>query len=237
MSEFANKISRQLEKLLKEKRVSHTELAAKIEKSQGAITHWTSGASQPNLENLNKIANELKMNTVTLISYLLEIDTPKPEIHKLVDCFSNMTNELYGVGLEVKRNTNMFITGNEFDLFTLRCFEIQKQKLEIYPVDSTFHLFSEMAGGHYLTEEDKYIVINGNIYRENDNITELHLLNWSKMYHSIYDSVNDGKSIEPYRKAYEKERYRMGLIGVLSADEFYMLSYILGYFSKSISKD
>jgi hypothetical protein len=92
-----------------------------------------------------------------------------------------------------------------------------------------YHLMMQLAGGEY-TVESEYHVINGNIYPKTSNELSISLL---RNIHSIYDCINEGKDITPLKEKYGNERYSLGLLGNLSADEFYLLNYVLGYWEKS----
>lgn len=88
---------------------------------------------------------------------------------------------------------------------------------------------------------DSYYAVNGNIYRippnsdiEKEVSQESAYLQYEHIDVSVYKYVIEGNSLDPFREIYLKERRRLGIIGRLSPNEFYMLNFLLGYYEAEI---
>jgi len=218
-----------LKELLKEKKLSHEAFALEINVTRNTITDYCGGKRPPSADNLFLIAKYFDVS----IDYLLE--------HTLNISLSELSN-LFNGGL--KRKSGISVTMGlmkAVDFISIASLKFERRRTisdpnSLYPRNEGGDAVSVLMDYDYV-EEDNYEVINGNVYRQ-IRLDEYRSKKTERKYDrfdiSIYDYVNDGGSLAPYAKAYKNERATLGMIGMLKADEFYLLNYVLGYHSKVI---
>jgi len=216
-----------LRELLKEKKLSHEAFALEIKVSRNTITDYCKGKRPPSVDNLFIIAKYFDVS----IDYLLE--------HTLNIPISDIGNIFNGglkrkTGITVTMGMMKVIDGNSVASLRFERRLTISDSHSLYPRNEGGEAVSALMDYDYI-EDDNYEVINGNIYREirlgygNKNSES----NYNRFDTSIYDYANDGESLAPYIKAYNKERTTLGMIGMLKAEEFYLLNYVLGYHAKA----
>lgn len=213
---LAELFGKRLEELLKEKNLTHEQFAEEIYVSTNTIGNWCRGKTSPSIDSVKQIAKYFDVSTDYLLEHCLNVP-----ISELANLFEGSLKRKSGIRITMKA-TNAFMM-----LYCSR----PLGKSELYPKSAV----STAEDSDYV-EEDSYAVTNGNIYRttkilRGDTPVENVRYSW-KSDVSIYDYVNKGNRIKQFVNAYKAERHTLGLIGALSADEFYLLCYILGYHEK-----
>lgn len=214
--------SERLNKLRDENKLSQEKLAEEVKIDRNTISNYCLGKTVPNLDYLYVIAKYFKVSIDYLVGHTIDIP--------VTVLMSNGLKRITGLNVIMKKQQ----VSSGDTITTLRCSRHNNvTKSKLYPRTDDNNAISNLLDFDYVVE-DVYYVLNGNIYREADisdpNVDPVH--KYSRIDTSVYDYVNDGNSIEPYKEAYETERFYLGAIGALSADDFYCLNYLLGYYSK-----
>jgi len=199
-----------LQELLNERKLTYEVFAEEIYIDKNTIGNYVRGKTLPKIDIAVMIAKYFDVSTDYLLGHYLEV--PISEVGNL---FDGSLKRKCAIKVMVSRNSPI----------KLQCLRYQKiDELKLYPkVEDAERPLSFMDST--VIQEDNYSIINGNIY----NATSKH---GGEQDISIYDYVSIGKRIKRFADAYRFERHTLGLIGTLSADEFYLLNYILGYHEK-----
>jgi hypothetical protein len=138
------------------------------------------------------------------------------------------------------------VSGKSLMLMSVDIYDVIS-KPSIYPrkdPDFVFIVNSlDLLGSLRNETTDSYYTVNGNIYRipPNSDIykevsKDSKYLQYEDIDVSVYKYVIEGNSLEAFRTVYLKERRRLGIIGRLSPNEFFMLNFLLGYYEAEIKK-
>lgn len=193
-----------LKKLLKEQGLSQEEFSDKIFADKNTISNYIRGKTTPKMDTVIAIARYFEVSTDYLLGHYLEV--PISEIGELFDG-------------SLKRKCGIRVVASRNSPLKLQCFRYQSVgDLKLYPLVEDVH---RRHGSNELVvvQEENYSIINGNIYNATSNYR-------GELAISIYDYVSSGKRIKQFTDAYKVERHTLGLIGTLSADEFYLLILI-----------
>jgi putative transcriptional regulator len=206
--------TKRLKLLMEKKGIKQNELAKAVEISANTINSLCKGKYKiaPSLDNIYKIAKYFDVN----VAYLLgEID-----FQESIKAVCTFLKKYQGLSVtlpdEKPSSTNNYITN-------FSCIRDSQSKL--FPRTPAEEMNVQLKGIEHI-EKDTYCIVKGNIYRVTDTDYEH---NHIRADTSVYDYVNEGNSLEPYIKAYKSERFSLGLLGALSANDFYFLCYIFGY--------
>ena len=213
---LAELFGKKLKELLDENNLTYEEFADKIYVSRNSIGNYCRGKTLPAIDIIKQIAQYFDVSLDYLLEHCLEI--PLSEVSNLFEG-------------SLKRKSGIKITMKYTGDFAMLCCSRPLDESKLYPKT----VLSSASDSDY-AEEDNYAVINGNIYRTTkilcgDMLVEDTRNSW-KSDVSIYDYINKGNRIKQYVDTYKAERHTLGLIGALSADEFYLFCYILGYHEK-----
>jgi transcriptional regulator with XRE-family HTH domain len=201
--------SDRLNALLRKRGMTQTQLSEIIDVSIQSINKYCQGTEAPQkIEILMRLSNLFDVS----IDYLIgkPINIYSKEFDDLF--YEYMKREYIKMKMEETQTPNgklpmMYIS--------------QRINFGIYP-----HCNAAFSSANSQANNNTYKIINGNICREDIVVNE-------KEYISIYEYASAKNNLEPYKKAYQIERYSMGLIGKLSADKFFMLNYVIGYYIKN----
>jgi len=214
-----------LKSLIKEHNLTQVVLTEELELNPKTIQGYCQGAiKEPNITNLKKIAEYFNVSIDFLIGHEVKV-TPK----EFSEIFGGSLKQKCGIVMTLFQQVSFGST-----ITMLRCTRNSKiNESKLYPRTEEANAVSAFMDYEFV-EEDNYHVINGNIYRD-ANVTGINVdpsHKYNRVDTSIYDYVNEGNDIEPFLDAYETERFKQGMLGELSADEFYLLNYVLGYHFK-----
>ena len=219
-----------LKDLLKEQKMTRVKLALEMHVSELTIDKYCRGQNPPSFDNMKLLAQILKVSTdylyglTTIRSGEISADVVLDEVLKN---FCEMIKEKYSRTMRLLDRTDEILR-----LQILRCRAGEEEG--VFPRDDDVETVLRSFGEHRGAYIDKYC-FHKNIYRDTDNFEDYSALD--KMYGSdiaMYDYINAGHGIDDLKKVYERERYSLGEIGAFSADEFYWLNYVLGYFTKDM---
>ena len=217
------KFAKRLEKLMKEQGFTNETLSEKSDLSENIISLYRNKGSSPNLDTLRRLAKVFEVS----LDYLAGLENAKTiSITELLNL--DIIEKKTGLKLAIQAYQNSF-----GGVTKLHCTQyLPLGQLKIYPRNVGGDAIATLCGINHEVK-DTYLVINGNIYRESSLISLADTIpehEYTRFDMSIYDYVNEGNSLEPYIKAYENERYGLGLIGKLDPDDFFMLNYTFGFY-------
>jgi transcriptional regulator with XRE-family HTH domain len=249
-------LSQRLKNLLRTWNISQETLAYDLGMNKNTITNYCNGRyrTMPKLDNLYAIANYFEVK----ITYLINEDE-EPNftgLSRFMLKFKDLTMQEYGIDItknggfsheksleyiaDFKELTEILmfprqiggLAGRHLSAMFSCSKEVEYTRADtLYPRTDIHKATSRLCGGRI--EYDNYYIVKGNIYRITDIANNRNVFSRNEI--SIYDYVNEGNSLEPYIKAYKKERFNLGFLGILSANEFYMLCYIMGHYFKHLS--
>ena len=223
--ENPNAFNVRLKTALKEKRMTRVQLAFALNVSEFTINSYCQGRSEPPIETIKKIAEVLEVSA----GFLLGMTTIRNG-EKSADVVLDDVIKTLREALREKYNRNFLLEyRNGLPRFSFGRCKMGDEDI-IYPRDDDMHKIARTFGETPERYVDKYVA-GKNIYRDSDVYEDVNTL--AKFYGadiSIYDYVNDGNSLTEFKIAYEAQRNSWGDLGALSADDFYKLNYIFGYF-------
>jgi transcriptional regulator with XRE-family HTH domain len=212
--------------------MSREDLADKIMVSYSTMDNYCQGKTAPSFDSIRLLATALNVSSDYLLG-LTNIEKGEISADVILDdilrSFRKVIHDKYG------RTMHMLDSTNGLFKFSIEWREAM-QRTEIYPRTQAVDAVITLSGNDNNSEQDIYY-FNKNIHREADYIKSTEgFSKWSCDNVSIYDYLNMGRSIDHMKQAYEIERFSMGMLGVLNADEFYWLNYVLGYFKQNSQK-
>lgn len=212
-------------------------LSGEDEFTPRTIYDCCNGASLPAVDCLAAIAKALGVSVDYLLGatdFSICLDPQDPNFRNSIIAFIHMYNAMYS-------------KENKFELFysymnekPMQYYDSNVSLFQLSCVGrNNFNIYLQQARNMPINTESRYIVANGNIYPED-------IYRKSEFNHrqevSVYEHINnivkngtfkDLRDIDKLKKVYRKERFSLGVLGGLSADAFYWLNYMMGYFAKA----
>jgi transcriptional regulator with XRE-family HTH domain len=221
-----DKFGNRLKELLKERNMTYCDLALEMLVSEYTISNYCRGKTEPTYSNIKLMAKILAVSS----DYLLGLTTNKygaisadVTLDDIMKTISDSLNEKYNKTLGFVENG---AGGNSMMYCRLHNPVMDSG---IYPRNDSENLAAILPDLPTVAEH-RYFVHKNIYFEANYTNGDESILRWYCADISVYEYVNEGHSMEHLKQAYETERFSMGMLGALSADEFYWLNYVLGYF-------
>lgn len=221
-----------LDELMRQKGTTNEKLAEIIGCSSQMISYYRTSRNFPQPEKICALADFFDVSIDYLFGRKRNIS-----LNEIIN-IEHMERKLgASVVMETKQLSNksiMFMHFNSYDVMN---------KPSIYPrLNPDYALIAANLIWNPQNEAiDSYYIANGNIYRvppnvdiDNKTAHGAEHLQYEDIDTSVYKYVVDGNNLEPFREVYLKERRKLGIIGRLSPNEFYMLNFLLGYYEAEI---